>query len=71
MEDERDTVVSTYFCASILCISKGGESDELQMSTVLPFCVFCLLDSQFPIDISPVKRDHDFLDRDLVEPLCR
>ncbi|KAI3373733.1 hypothetical protein L3Q82_022316 [Scortum barcoo] len=27
--------------------------------------------SQFPIDISSVKRDHDFLDRDLVEPLCR
>nr|XP_020468760.1 stAR-related lipid transfer protein 13-like isoform X2 [Monopterus albus] len=28
-------------------------------------------DSQFPIDITPVKRDHDFLDKDLVEPLCR
>ncbi|KAF7206446.1 stAR-related lipid transfer protein 13 isoform X3 [Nothobranchius furzeri] len=28
-------------------------------------------DSQFPIDIPSVKRDHDFLDRDLVEPLCR
>ncbi|XP_051256668.1 stAR-related lipid transfer protein 13 isoform X1 [Dicentrarchus labrax] len=28
-------------------------------------------DSQFPIDISSVKRDHDFLDRDLVEPLSR
>uniref|UniRef100_A0A672ZLN8 StAR-related lipid transfer protein 13 n=1 Tax=Sphaeramia orbicularis TaxID=375764 RepID=A0A672ZLN8_9TELE len=28
-------------------------------------------DGQFPIDISSVKRDHDFLDRDLVEPLCR
>ncbi|KAK7881974.1 hypothetical protein WMY93_028148 [Mugilogobius chulae] len=28
-------------------------------------------DSQFPIDIRPVKRDHDFLDKDLVEPLCR
>uniref|UniRef100_A0A3B4G588 StAR-related lipid transfer protein 13 n=1 Tax=Pundamilia nyererei TaxID=303518 RepID=A0A3B4G588_9CICH len=28
-------------------------------------------DSQFPLDISSVKRDHDFLDRDLVEPLCR
>ncbi|KAM9729439.1 stAR-related lipid transfer protein 13-like isoform 2-T2 [Menidia menidia] len=28
-------------------------------------------DSQFPIDISSVKRDHDFLERDLVEPLCR
>ncbi|CAL8333678.1 unnamed protein product [Boreogadus saida] len=25
-------------------------------------------DSQFPIDISPVKRDHDFLEKDLVEP---
>uniref|UniRef100_A0A8C1G914 StAR-related lipid transfer protein 13 n=1 Tax=Cyprinus carpio TaxID=7962 RepID=A0A8C1G914_CYPCA len=28
-------------------------------------------DSQFPIEISSVKRDHDFLDKDLVEPLCR
>ncbi|XP_041662147.1 stAR-related lipid transfer protein 13 isoform X2 [Cheilinus undulatus] len=28
-------------------------------------------DSQFPIDITPAKRDHDFLDKDLVEPLCR
>ncbi|XP_030648261.1 stAR-related lipid transfer protein 13 isoform X2 [Chanos chanos] len=28
-------------------------------------------DSQFPVDISTVKRDHDFLDKDLVEPLCR
>ncbi|XP_029373384.1 stAR-related lipid transfer protein 13 isoform X2 [Echeneis naucrates] len=28
-------------------------------------------DSQFPIDITPVKRDHDFLDKDLVEPLYR
>lgn len=28
-------------------------------------------DSQFPIDITPVKRDHNFLDKDLVEPLCR
>ncbi|XP_073439297.1 stAR-related lipid transfer protein 13 isoform X1 [Dendrobates tinctorius] len=28
-------------------------------------------DSQFPIDIGSVKRDHDFLDRDHVEPLCR
>ncbi|XP_064361010.1 stAR-related lipid transfer protein 13 isoform X2 [Dromaius novaehollandiae] len=28
-------------------------------------------DSQFPIDIAAVKKDHDFLDKDLVEPLCR
>ncbi|TTE36939.1 StAR-related lipid transfer protein 13 [Bagarius yarrelli] len=28
-------------------------------------------DSQFPIDITAVERDHDFLDKDLVEPLCR
>uniref|UniRef100_A0A803YGD6 SAM domain-containing protein n=1 Tax=Meleagris gallopavo TaxID=9103 RepID=A0A803YGD6_MELGA len=27
--------------------------------------------SQFPIDIAAVKKDHDFLDKDLVEPLCR
>ncbi|XP_078404439.1 rho GTPase-activating protein 7 isoform X3 [Cetorhinus maximus] len=28
-------------------------------------------DSLFPIDISSVKRDHDFLDRDAIESLCR
>ncbi|KAM4751224.1 rho GTPase-activating protein 7 isoform 3-T3 [Anableps anableps] len=28
-------------------------------------------DSQFPIDISSVTRDHDFLDRDAIEALCR
>ncbi|XP_037126068.1 stAR-related lipid transfer protein 13 isoform X2 [Syngnathus acus] len=28
-------------------------------------------DAQFPINISAVKRDHDFLDGDLVEPLSR
>ncbi|XP_077197959.1 stAR-related lipid transfer protein 13 isoform X1 [Paroedura picta] len=28
-------------------------------------------DSQFPIDIAAVKKDHDFLDKDLVEPLYR
>ncbi|XP_076779938.1 stAR-related lipid transfer protein 13 isoform X1 [Arvicanthis niloticus] len=28
-------------------------------------------DSQFPINITAVKKDHDFLERDLVEPLCR
>nr|XP_004660052.2 stAR-related lipid transfer protein 13 isoform X1 [Jaculus jaculus] len=28
-------------------------------------------DSQFPINIAAVKRDHDFLEKDLVEPLCR
>uniref|UniRef100_A0A8D2CWN9 StAR-related lipid transfer protein 13 n=1 Tax=Sciurus vulgaris TaxID=55149 RepID=A0A8D2CWN9_SCIVU len=28
-------------------------------------------DSQFPINIVGVKNDHDFLEKDLVEPLCR
>ncbi|XP_068445014.1 rho GTPase-activating protein 7 isoform X2 [Clinocottus analis] len=28
-------------------------------------------DAQFPIDISSVTRDHDFLDRDAIESLCR
>lgn len=36
-----------------------------------PFYDFLHPDSQFPIDITPVKKDHDFLDKDLVEPLCR
>lgn len=30
-----------------------------------------LVDYQFPIDIAAVKKDHDFLDKDLVETLCR
>ncbi|XP_008271760.2 stAR-related lipid transfer protein 13 isoform X3 [Oryctolagus cuniculus] len=28
-------------------------------------------DSQFPINIVAVKKDHDFLEKELVEPLCR
>uniref|UniRef100_A0A8C5STA0 StAR related lipid transfer domain containing 13 n=1 Tax=Laticauda laticaudata TaxID=8630 RepID=A0A8C5STA0_LATLA len=28
-------------------------------------------DYQFPVDIAAVKKDHDFLDKDLVETLCR
>ncbi|XP_067842052.1 stAR-related lipid transfer protein 13 isoform X2 [Heptranchias perlo] len=28
-------------------------------------------DSRFPIDIASVKKDHDFLDKDFIEPLCR
>ncbi|XP_044297570.1 stAR-related lipid transfer protein 13 isoform X2 [Varanus komodoensis] len=28
-------------------------------------------DFQFPIDIAAVKKDHDFLEKDFVEPLCR
>lgn len=39
------------------------------------FCSFCLcfsfLDGQFPIEISSVTRDHDFLDQDAIEALCR
>lgn len=35
------------------------------------FYAFIHPDSQFPIDITPVKKDHDFLEKDLVEPLCR
>lgn len=28
-------------------------------------------DLLFPIDLSAVKKDHDFLDRDAIEALCR
>lgn len=37
---------------------------------ILILCPF-FVDSQFPIDIAAVKKDHDFLDKDLVETLCR
>ena len=33
--------------------------------------VVSLSDSQFPINIVAVKNDHDFLEKDLVEPLYR
>ncbi|OXB81429.1 UNVERIFIED_CONTAM: hypothetical protein H355_001646 [Colinus virginianus] len=37
-----------------------------------PSMLSCMrVNSQFPIDIAAVKKDHDFLDKDLVEPLCR
>lgn len=35
------------------------------------FCVFVFPDLLFPVDISLVKREHDFLDRDAIEALCR
>lgn len=36
------------------------------------FCpYFCFSDGQFPIEISSVTRDHDFLDQDAIEALCR
>lgn len=35
------------------------------------FWLSSCLDAQFPIDISSVTRDHDFLDRDAIEALCR
>lgn len=45
----------------------------LFLSLLIPsLCLFSTsTDSQFPIDISSVTRDHDFLDRDAIEALCR
>ncbi|KAI4886751.1 hypothetical protein NFI96_029387, partial [Prochilodus magdalenae] len=34
-------------------------------------CVCLVVDGQFPIEISSVTGDHDFLDRDAIEALCR
>lgn len=50
----------------VLCVT-----DNNSRNTVVTIFSLILTDSQFPIDISSVKRDHDFLERDLVEPLCR
>lgn len=52
-----------------ICFFPAFDYNELDCWNGICLCFFT--DSQFPIDISPVKKDHDFLDKDLVEPLCR
>lgn len=48
---------------SLICQDPGLSTNVL---------VFALLtDLLFPIDIALVKREHDFLDRDAIEALCR
>lgn len=47
----------------------GAYSDKNEMQKRLCFSLFS--DSQFPINIVAVKNDHDFLEKDLVEPLYR
>uniref|UniRef100_A0A673J5G1 StAR-related lipid transfer protein 13-like n=1 Tax=Sinocyclocheilus rhinocerous TaxID=307959 RepID=A0A673J5G1_9TELE len=58
---------------NILCIAEieAKEACDWLRAAGFPQYVQLFEDSQFPIDISPVKKDHDFLDKDLVEPLCR
>ncbi|XP_031663554.1 stAR-related lipid transfer protein 13-like [Oncorhynchus kisutch] len=53
-----------------MCIEAKEACDWLRAAGFPQYAQF-YEDSQFPIDISSVRRDHDFLDRDLVEPLCR
>ncbi|KAF7700336.1 hypothetical protein HF521_003294 [Silurus meridionalis] len=50
---------------------EAKEACEWLRAAGFPQYVQLFEDSQFPIDITPVKKDHDFLDKDLVEPLCR
>ncbi|KAI2656363.1 StAR-related lipid transfer protein 13 [Labeo rohita] len=58
---------------NILCVAEIEAKEACDWLRAAGFPQYAQLfeDSQFPIDISPVKKDHDFLDKDLVEPLCR
>ncbi|KAL7983406.1 hypothetical protein Chor_000282 [Crotalus horridus] len=44
---------------------------QSQMFVAVEISTSFLVDYQFSIDIAAVKKDHDFLDKDLVETLCR
>ncbi|TKS68181.1 Rho GTPase-activating protein 7 [Collichthys lucidus] len=44
--------------------------DPITKDTHVDLTLSLCLDAQFPIDISSVTRDHDFLDRDAIEALC-
>uniref|UniRef100_A0A8D3BM49 StAR-related lipid transfer protein 13 n=1 Tax=Scophthalmus maximus TaxID=52904 RepID=A0A8D3BM49_SCOMX len=57
-----------YFCFTEI---EAKEACDWLRAAGFPQYAQLYEDSQFPIDIPSVKRDHDFLDRDLVEPLCR
>ncbi|XP_066438976.1 stAR-related lipid transfer protein 13 isoform X2 [Eleutherodactylus coqui] len=57
--------------AKILQELEAKEACEWLRAAGFPQYAQLYEDSQFPIDIASVKRDHDFLDRDHVEPLCR
>lgn len=57
-------VLETAGCFEISFIS--GNSILFDCPSIL-----ILADLIFPIDISSVKREHDFLDRDAIEALCR
>uniref|UniRef100_A0A673C9Q5 StAR-related lipid transfer protein 13 n=1 Tax=Sphaeramia orbicularis TaxID=375764 RepID=A0A673C9Q5_9TELE len=61
----------TFFSSSCVSEIEAKEACDWLRAAGFPQYAQLFEDSQFPIDISPVKRDHDFLDKDLVEPLCR
>uniref|UniRef100_A0AAQ5WVU1 StAR-related lipid transfer protein 13 n=1 Tax=Amphiprion ocellaris TaxID=80972 RepID=A0AAQ5WVU1_AMPOC len=67
------SVITRPVDASFFCVSEIEAKEACDWLRAAGFPQYAQLfeDSQFPIDITPVKRDHDFLDKDLVEPLCR
>uniref|UniRef100_A0A3Q3WH78 StAR-related lipid transfer protein 13 n=1 Tax=Mola mola TaxID=94237 RepID=A0A3Q3WH78_MOLML len=69
--DESYGMGHTYLSLTSLPPIEAKEACEWLRAAGFPQYAQLYEDSQFPIDISSVKRDHDFLERDLVEPLCR
>lgn len=56
-------VVVVFLCECVCVCYKMWRYPHLSVSSHS--------DAQFPIDISSVTRDHDFLDGDAIEALCR
>nr|2DKY_A Chain A, Rho-GTPase-activating protein 7 [Homo sapiens] len=55
----------------ILTQIEAKEACDWLRATGFPQYAQLYEDFLFPIDISLVKREHDFLDRDAIEALCR
>ncbi|KAK2501305.1 hypothetical protein MC885_004778, partial [Smutsia gigantea] len=66
------TVNSFYWNAQPLCVEiEAKEACDWLRAAGFPQYAQLYEDSQFPINIVAVKSDHDFLEKDLVEPLCK
>lgn len=87
LTSQQWTIVLFAWCASnpnvdVCCQFWFSEVWKPKLKILQGFFISCLqqnwnivilifLDCQFPIDITSVEKDHDFLDRDSMQPLVR
>ncbi|KAK3549486.1 hypothetical protein QTP86_002326 [Hemibagrus guttatus] len=66
-----DNDIISFHNTHAICEIEAKEACDWLRAAGFPQYAQLYEDSQFPIDITAVEKDHDFLDKDLVEPLCR